>query len=234
MKTAISKLSELCDAAEKDGTGVSVLWADDGGNIFAHNADERVVSASVIKVAIMCAALETLPADDYWTEKITWMIITSDNDATNEIIDRFGFGAVNAFCEKHGLTQTVLARRMLDYDAIAQGRNNYTSARDTQRLYRLIFNGEILTPALRETAKSILRRQRNQDYLLRNVWRECEFYHKTGTLDYLTHDSGVFVFPNGGKPVYLGAFLRNTRNIEGDPELLGEIGRTVTDYYLGE
>ena len=67
---------------------------------------------------------------------------------------------------------------MLDWDAIAAGRNNYTSPADQCRVYRLLYRGEILTPELRETAMDFLRRQRHMDGLMRYIPDNITVAHK--------------------------------------------------------
>lgn len=165
-------------------------------------------------------------------ELLYWMIVESDNTATNAVIRLLGYDAVNAWCAAHGLSQTVLQREMLDWDAIAAGRNNYTSAADQCRLYRLLYQGEILTAEGRAVAMDFLRRQRHLDCLLRYIPDPISVAHKGGGLDYLCHDAGLFLQPQ--RPYFLGVFTWDGPSPEGDPrqkQLIGRLSKAVWETY---
>lgn len=242
---------------------VSLLMTDlDSGEVcHAFQPDCQVVSASTIKVPILLAALEqvrlgrltltqripmpaseilddtrvfelSLPDYSLW-ELLYWMIVESDNTATNRVLDTLGYDRVNAYAaEVLGLTQTVCRRKMLDWDAIGAGRNNYTSAADQGRIYQLLCREEILTPGLVETAMDMLRRQRSMDGFLRYIPDNITVAHKTGGLDYLDHDAGVFLLPR--RRFYLGVFTWDGPSPEGDPRqkrLIGRLARAIYDCY---
>ena len=159
-------------------------------------------------------------------ELAVWMTVLSDNTSTNALIDALGFDAVNGFIASLGLRQTALRRKMLDFASRAAGIDNETSARDMFVLFRHMFR-----EGRREfsEAADILRRQRAHDKLTRYIWEDATLAHKTGGLDYLTHDAGVFSFK--GKDVFAGVFLWDTEDIKGDDRLIGRVGRLIYDYY---
>lgn len=237
---------------------VSVLWQPLGGQpVFAHNANRQMVSASIIKVPILIAALqqvqqgkatmntqlevgegdilqdsvafETGPRPATLEELLNWMIITSDNTSTNVLIKWLGMQTINLCCEELGLTQTRLERYMLDFDAAKNGRNNYTSAADMYRLYAALFAGTILTPALCSVARKILEKQRHNILFKRYLWQDVPLAHKTGGLDNLSHDAGVFSL--NGQQWFLGVFVQDAPRLEGDPELAGRIASLIYQYY---
>lgn len=253
----IRELHGLCVNADAD---ISVLWREPGANAdeFAFEPEKIMASASMIKLPIMLAALSEVQAgrlslkqriavheqeildgsiafdagnrDMPLEELITWMIITSDNTATNVIIELLGMDAVNGYCGSIGIKNTVLRRKMLDFDAAKRGRDNTATARDISLMYFMLDAKKILTPELCETAVNILKKQRIRKCLPRYIWEDVELAHKTGGLDYLTHDAGIF-YVNERK-YYLGVFLQNCKNIEGNPGLIGKISRFILDYYL--
>ena len=76
------------------------------------------------------------------------MIVLSDNVATNALIALLGFDAVNGWCERAGLAQTRLQRRMMD--AAARGRpRHFTSAGDTAAALGWLLRGDTLPAPLR-------------------------------------------------------------------------------------
>ena len=243
----------------------SLLMTDlaTGETLHALEPEARVVSASTIKVPILLCALEQvrrgerrleemLPvppetiledtevfergvaAYSMW-ELLYWMIVESDNTATNTVIDALGYDAINSYAQEVlGLKDTLCRRKMLDWAAIEAGRNNYTSAADQGRMYSLLFHGRILDEALRETALDMLRRQRSTDLFLRYIPENVTVAHKTGGLDYVCHDAGIFYVPR--RPFYLGIFTWDGPSPEGDKGqkmFLGRLTKAIYDTYKG-
>ena len=243
----------------------SLLMTDlaTGETLHALEPEARVVSASTIKVPILLCALEQvrrgerrleemLPvppetiledtevfergvaAYSLW-ELLYWMIVESDNTATNTVIDALGYDAINSYAQEVlGLKDTLCRRKMLDWAAIEAGRNNYTSAADQGRMYSLLFHGRILDEALRETALDMLRRQRSTDLFLRYIPENVTVAHKTGGLDYVCHDAGIFYVPR--RPFYLGIFTWDGPSPEGDKRqkmFLGRLTKAIYDTYKG-
>ena len=258
----------LCREIAAADAKVSLLMKDlqTGQTLHAYNPEEVVPSASVIKVPILLAVLqrvmeggvslgdhiavpthETLEDTEVFeqgacecsvSELLYWMIVTSDNTAANVLIGLVGFDAVNALMKSLGLTSTVLARRMLDFEAIRAGRNNWTSAADMARLYEVICGERILTPQLCRYALDILKRQRCQELFLRYIADDITVAHKTGGLDPFTghdrvvHDAGVFLL--GHAQYSLGIFVTGApddQRVAG--RLIGRLSKAIYDCYKG-
>ena len=111
--------------------------------------DVPVVSASTIKVPVMMALfwkvqeekrslqeeipvreeeiLEDSKVFEYGGrmaslyELTVWMIVNSDNTATNVLISWLGMDWLNRFFQKMGLKHTRLERKMLDFEAVKEG-----------------------------------------------------------------------------------------------------------------
>ena len=229
------------------------------GEVLAAIGEEtQVVSASTIKVAVLLCALQKVAdgaldlaqfvplgrfCDDtqvfeaeyrqdgasLW-EMLYWMIVSSDNTATNAVLELLTFDAINAYCSSLGLTATKAQRFMLDFAAASEGRQNYTSARDQFRLYELLYHGKILTPELRAAAFDFLGRVRHMGGLQRYIPYPVTVYHKPGGLDGLNHDAGIFCTE---KPYYLGIFTWDGPAMDGEPEqnrLIGKLSRLTYDY----
>ena len=193
-----------------------------------HKLDEMV---NVVKAVILddSVSFESGPRQASLQELLTWMIIYSDNTSTNSLLDIFGFDAVTGYCMSKGLNQTRLERKMLDFKAIDEGRNNYTSARDMYLLYKMFFDGGLLDEPRSAVAADILRGQRDKHRLARYVWeQDIVIAHKTGGLDYLSHDTGVFM--HNGRKVFGGVFVQKADDIDGNPRLIGEIGKLIASY----
>ena len=232
-----------------------------GQPIAAINETTRVVSASTIKVMILCCALQDvmdgkldlqqiLPitpdnfCDDtnvfvpgYRTDGATlwehlyWMIVSSDNTATNTVISLLGYDHINEYCASLGLSDSRVERKMLDFKAIEEGRNNYTSPLDQYRIYSLLYYGQILNEELRAVAIDFLRRSRYFGGLLRYIPDPVEVWRKPGGLDHLDHDAGIFLLED--KPYFLGIFTWEGPALDGEDHqqrLIGQLSRMVYDY----
>lgn len=183
--------------------------------------DERRVAASIIKLSILACALDAAAAGELSLDEqiavtqrdivggsgniqargvgvsysvdelLCAMIAQSDNVAANLIINRLGMDAVNGMCAALGLTQTALARLMMDTDAQAQGRENYTSARDAAIVLQHLAAGTIATPELCERARGYLLAQEDARGIVEGVPGDVSVAHKTGSLANAQHDAAI-------------------------------------------
>ena len=150
-------------AAAQEQVCVLAVPLAGGVPLYERGAGRRAVSASTIKVFILLAALDevrrgrlaldtpvSVTAEDILPdtgvfvdgpgmhpleELLVWMIVLSDNTATNVLIGLLGAECINAAACSVGTKNTVLERKMLDWDAVSAGRNNYTSAEDLLRVF---------------------------------------------------------------------------------------------------
>ena len=263
METLTQRLEAVMDAFPAQ----SALYCVDlttGKPIAAIREDSQVVSASTIKVALLCCALQDVMEGklslqqfvpichgDYcddtevfeptyrqdgaslW-EMLYWMIVSSDNTATNGVISLLGYDHVGDYCRKMGFHQTCLQRKMLDFRAIEEGRNNYTSPIDLYRMFSMLYHGEILNQPLREVALDFLSRCRHTDALQRYIPDPVVVAHKPGGLDHLNHDAGIFLLED--RPFYLGIFTWDGPALDGEPQqnrLIGKLSRMVYDAVKG-
>ena len=263
METLTQRLEAVMDAFPAK-TALYCVDLTNGRPIAAIRENAQVVSASTIKVALLCCALQDVmegklslqqfvPIHDgdycddtqvfeptyrqdgasLW-EMLYWMIVSRDNTATNSVISLLGYDHVNDYCRKMGLCQTSLQRKMLDFQAIWEGRNNYTSAADLYRLFSMLYHGEILTQPLREVALDFLSRCRHTEALQRYIPDPVVVAHKPGGLDHLNHDAGIFLLED--RPYYLGVFTWDGPALDGEPQqnrLIGKLSRMVYDAVKG-
>lgn len=129
-------------------------------------------------------------------EVLELMITHSDNTATNIVIDRVGMNAINNYIQQQGYSDTVLRRKMMDYDAIAAGRENFSSVRDLGTFFFKLYNYNCVG----ETYDKIM-----LDFLVKQTDTDCfpaalpdkQIAHKTGALDGLYDDGGIIYSDNG-------------------------------------
>ena len=253
---------EILALAQDPAVCASLLAADaDTGEVLTERLPQRrVISASTIKVAIMLCALDDVrrgaralsdrifvPQNEILSdsevfdggaqemtldELIRWMIIVSDNTATNALIRLLTMEHINAFCAGMGLTATRVERLMLDWEAVQAGRNNYTSAADQCAMFRALHTHAILTPELCIYALGVLMDQRCKDDFFRYIPYPVRAAHKTGSLDGINHDSGLFYFKD--RCLYLGVFVTGTPDENYGRRLIGRIAKRVYDEFCDQ
>ena len=254
-------LHTIHELINQENNSVSIILKDlsKDTTIIDINSTNKVVSASTIKVLIMLSVLNSIlhqqsSLDELITispdillpdskviikensaytikELLYWMIINSDNTATNTLINRFGIDSINSYSKNTlNLINTKLERMMLDFEAIKSGRNNYTSQEDLLHTFEAIYNKTILNDKLCNLAMDILYAQRSKDYILRYVYNPIPFAHKTGELDYLIHDAGILTINN--TDYYLGISIYNPELIDGNINLMGTLGKLIITYLL--
>ena len=224
-----------------------------GSTLINKRAEDVFSSASVIKVPILIAILHHLQQTsgnlqqvisitpenvvDFSVlteqkqgtatlyELLLWMIITSDNTATNECIDFLGMDTLNNYFKKFGLNNTALQRKMMDFTRQKQGFDNETTAEDMRHLFKQIYEGTLLDSEWNEVGLNILYRQRCHESLKRYIVDDVKIAHKTGGLDTVDHDVGI-VFTNMGD-YFIGVFITEVMDNEQAKRMIVTISKTV-------
>lgn len=229
--------------------------------VFEINPDQVFPSASLIKIPMLALLLKDVqegrvdwkqrcridPAnrvggtgilcdlsEDYEPsveEMATLMIVLSDNIATNEIMDIIGIERVNQFCRERNYSKTTLMRKMLDFEAIRKGYNNYMCAGETGRLLVQIARKEFVNEEISSTIVEIMEHQQCRNKLPallptvpsyaspedKKHLKEGSVLvaNKTGELVGLTHDAGIFTLPDGRRYVIVAMTSNLKKDIDG-------------------
>lgn len=216
---------------------------------FHHRADDRVPSASVIKLPILLEAMErakagTLDLDEIhilvdsektggsgvlttyshrsrisYGDLLRLMMVYSDNTATNIFINELGRDAINARMRTIGLTKSQLNRVMMDTLAARQGRENYVTAGEMNALLKKIYRQEVATPALCDQMLSILKQNEDVKTIPRLLPKGTVVAHKTGELAYVRGDAGIVY---SKQPFLLSVFVEGAPTPEAE-RIIGEL-----------
>lgn len=193
----------------------------DGVSLFDWHVQRAMPSASLIKVPMLLCLLEevaknrvslndmrALPSSNRaggtgilsqlpsvqelsLRELAHLMIVLSDNVATNALIDVLGMDRINQWCRQAGLAYTELQRHMMDAQARAQGKDNWTSAADACTTLLYLLQSPVLPETLRNEGLQMLADQRERGHFAATLPAEVELAHKTGSLFSLRHDAGI-------------------------------------------
>ena len=229
------------DLKERDGFSI------DGGR--------RVPSASTIKLVIMAELMRRvrrgeLSLDDKITvteemktggdgilkelapghrftikEIMTLMIIISDNEATNILIEMLGMDGINKMAGELELKEALLGRKMMDSEAKKQGHDNYICADDIALILRKIYMGNCGDGEASAVMRDILKRQQQSGRLQLYLPEEVEVAHKCGDLDFLENDGGIILLPD--HPYILVVLTSGMPTNKDGREAIGIISRIV-------
>ncbi|TWT93461.1 Carbapenem-hydrolyzing beta-lactamase Sme-1 precursor [Botrimarina colliarenosi] len=128
----------------------------------------------------------------------TLMIVLSDNVATNLLIERIGFDAVNELIEDmHGSEATRLRRKMIDLEARKVGRENTATPRDAAvHMLRLAENANAGDPAALATRRTL--RLKKESPVTAALPKDLLLATKPGMLDGLRTEWSLVQDEGGG------------------------------------
>lgn len=161
---------------------------------------------------------------------IQLMITVSDNTATNVLINLLGFNNINGRAKNLGLKETQLNRKMLDFEAVKEGKQNFISGEDAVKMLELIINDKAASPAMCQRMMSILFNQKDAEMIRRFIPNNIKVAHKTGELHNLNHDVGIVILPN---IVYIiGVFVDDAIDNLEAKTIIGKISSITYNYFL--
>lgn len=238
----------------QEAPGVSAVYIEHlrSGEKVEYQADEKIPSASIIKLFIFYHLFETDGGDGHLLNQTVpfdatkaipggimqgmadggkirlvdlalFMLSVSDNTATNLLIEELGMAEINQTIQKIGATNTVLGRKMLDAEARKAGRDNYTSAFDTGLVLKEIQkNPQMLR---------MLSVQKDTSKLAAKLpFDDADdiepiFAHKTGELGGIQHDAGIFFYDSD--PTIVVVLTSQLNDIEDGRTFSAEIGQIL-------
>ena len=225
-------------------------------NGFSVNGDKKVLSASMIKLLILAelmkkisenkfslsdtimivdsmktggdGVLKELNTGHHFTlkELATLMIVVSDNQATNILIDFLGMENINQLGKELRLKKTFLGRKMMDIEARKKGYDNYTCADDISLLLKLIYQEKLINKEASQLMLDILLRQQQGERLQRYLPSDIKIAHKCGDLDNLENDGGIIWI---GDRAYILVVLTNGMPNLQCKQTIGKISKFVYD-----
>lgn len=148
----------------------------------------------------------------------TFMVVLSDNSATNILMDRVGMENVNAGIARLGLKETKLRRHMMDLDAAKQGNENVSTPREMMALLEKVRAGEALDAAHTAEYFRLIELPKTSEFhtALPDTLKIAD---KPGALEAVRCDSGIIEVP--GHPfvmtvmtTYLSSEAEGERAIE--------------------
>ncbi len=250
-----SRLDEV--ARRLDGVlGLAVIDLTSGAVVAARHEHEAFPTASTIKLAILYELMKqgdegALALDQPSSlersqvvagsgilqhlsnpvlslrDHATLMIVLSDNTATNVVIDAVGMERVTARMKGLGLADVRLRRRMMDGAAASRGEENVASPVSLARTVALLWRGEGLSQARRDTAVAMLSQVAGS--IRRAVPDAITVASKTGTLDGVRAEAAVVDLRN--RPFALAVMTTYLRHGPDGDRAIGDAADAVFSYF---
>lgn len=222
---------------KKGGNWSLYLYCLDNGQEIGINANDPMISASLIKLYIAGCYFEQvekgLISDDYQSQLYS-MISASDNGATNQLIDLLGMDAVNSFIQEHNYKAGQLNRKMLEQN----GTENYTSTRDCGMVLRDVYKGTYVNKDASARILEAMRGQidRNLNKIPAGVPAGVDTANKTGELlttdsngmNVLIQNDAAIVFAEGHPYVLV---VMTASSGVGEPQMQQEIAAVSSEVY---
>lgn len=127
----------------------------------------------------------TVPVEEIVRE----MIASSDNTATNWLIQRVGMANVNKTMRELGFAETKLQRIMIDSAAAVRNEENISTPNEMATIFERIYRGNILSPASREGMMAYLRMVGGG--MKKGLPEPVELASKTGELEGVRTQTGI-------------------------------------------
>lgn len=189
------------------------------GQAWSHREKEYIRSASLIKVFIMLEAVKRIkkgdlamdseipvrsddvvpfsvlefikPRNYHLEELLRLMIVYSDNTATNVLMDFLGMDSINASIREAGFERSVLRRKMMDFKAAEEGRENYTTPEEMSMFMERLYEGCMLGGMYDDLMLDIMKGQSDETMMREHLPDEIIIARKSGELDGLDHDIAI-------------------------------------------
>lgn len=158
---------------------------------------------------------------------LTLMITISDNTSTNMMMTLLTFEKINQCIQELGLENTVLERRMFDFKALKEGRDNTMSAADTVRCLKAIHTGDFLTKASQERILDIFEQQQFKERLPAMMGKGVKVGNKTGSLRGVMHDAAII--RSETETIYAAVLTEDMASEEESRQIISKIGKLIYD-----
>lgn len=159
----------------------------------------------------------------------TLMIVTSDNTATNMLIDRIGMESVNSRMRSLGIEKTVLARRMYDWESRKRGFENLCTPHEIALLLKVMVEGGISSKSTSTEMLEIMARQQCRERIPLLIPEGTRVANKTGSIPGVVHDAGVVYGPSG--PYALCVMTRGVSDAVAADRAIADVSRLVYDRF---
>ena len=157
-----------------------------------------------------------------------FMVVLSDNTATNILIDRLGMDNINKGIIRLGLRETKLRRRMIDLDAARKGNENVSTPREMLTLIEKVHSGQAIDAAHTKEYFDLLRLPKESEFH-KALPENASIADKPGSLEGVRCDTGLIEIP--GHPFVMSITTTYNSNDDEGERAVQNVARLVYDYF---
>ena len=147
------------------------------------------------------------------------MITISHNYAALLLTERIKLSSVNNFLEKNGFKESKVG---------TESESPTTTAADIALFFEKLYHGELADKDLTGQMLDLLKNQQLNDKLPKLLPQGILVAHKTGEIDYFSHDAGIVFSPKGD---YIIVVLSKTDLPTAAEDRISKISKEVYDYF---
>jgi beta-lactamase class A len=157
-----------------------------------------------------------------------FMVVLSDNTATNILIDHLGMDNINEGVTRLGLKETKLRRHMIDLEAARKGNENVSTPREMLALIEKVHAGQALDAAHRKEYFDLLRLPKESEFH-KALPEDVSIADKPGSLEGVRCDTGLIDIP--GHPFIMSITTTYDANGDEGERAIEDVARLAYDYF---
>jgi len=157
-----------------------------------------------------------------------FMVVLSDNTATNILIDRLGMDNINAGVIRLGLKETKLRRHMIDLEAAMKGNENVSTPREMLTLLEKVNARQALDAAHSKEYFDLLRLPKDSEFH-KALPEDVSVADKPGSLEGVRCDTGLIDVP--GHPFIMSVTTTYLARGDEGEHAVEEVARLAYDYF---
>jgi beta-lactamase class A/LysM repeat protein len=192
-------------------------------------ADQSFPAASVGKLALLVEVFRQtsgggLTLSEAQRNDLRSMIVASDNDAANRLMELLTTRSVNANLQAIGLAGT----RLINPFGLTRATGNpanVTTPADMTRLMELLANEQLVSPQASREMRSLLLQSNDGSKLRRGLPPEARLAHKSGWYDGVANDVGIVSHAQGS--YILSVFTEGIPDGETANQTVAAVAETV-------
>jgi beta-lactamase class A len=192
-------------------------------------SDQSFPAASVGKLALLVEAYRqtatgTIILSDLQKADLRAMIVSSDNDAANRMMEVLSTRAVNANLQALGLAGTRLGNPFGLVGAVGNPLNVTTPA-DMSRMMDMLASEQLVSSAASREMRALLLQSQDGSKLKRGLPLEARIAHKSGWYDGVANDVGII--SHGSSTYVLSVFTQGIADAEIANQTIASASQTV-------
>ena len=161
------------------------------------------------------------------------MITESSNFSTNLIVDLVSAKNANQTMRSIGAKDIQALRGVEDNKAYDLGMNNKVTAYDLMIIFDHLAKGNVVNKKACKEMINILMHQQLREKIPAKLPADVKIANKTGSIDKISHDSGIVFLPDGRKYVVV-LLSRGVEDEKSVNETLADVSRIIYDHFVND